>query len=240
MVKKQDNITDLVFFTNIYLIIKPLIKQTMKKQIFAMLCICLLVASFSVNAQTKPIPPDKPTNGFSFGLALEGALPFGALKEAPASYKYGGGGNIRFTQGIASGFDLTLTAGGMVFVPEDLNNKTIDTKLSVFIPVKLGGRIMLGNTFYLMGEAGVSFTKVWQAKTLTITGTTGTTTEGFVNGSTFVYAPSIGVRFGGLDFGLRYEGISDVNGGKVIVLQTGTAPTSTSGGFAGLRIGYDF
>lgn len=212
----------------------------MKKQIFAMLFAVVLLASISVKAQTEPAKSKGKANGFSFGIALDGALPMGALKEKPASYKYGGGGNIRFTQGIAPGFDATLTAGGMVFVPEDLNNKTIDTKVSVFIPIKLGGRVMLGDTFYLMGEAGVSLTKVYQAKTLTISGTTGTVEEGFVNGSTFVYAPSVGVRFGGFDLGLRYEGISDVNGGKVIVLQTGTAPSSKSGGFVGLRIGYDF
>lgn len=212
----------------------------MKHQIFVLLCTFILLASINVKAQTKPIPPDKPTNGFSFGIALEGALPLGALKEPPSSYKYGGGGNIRFTQGLASGLDLTLTAGGIAFVPEDLNNKTIDSKISIFIPIKLGARVMIGNTFYLMGEAGVSLTKVYQAKTLTINGTSGTVEEGFVNGSTFAYSPSMGVRFGGLDLGLKYEGISDINGGKVIVLQTGTAPKNKSGGFVGLRIGYDF
>jgi len=212
----------------------------MKKGILTLFFAGLLFAATSVHAQTEPAKPKGKANGFSFGIALEGALPMGALKEPPSSYKYGGGGSLRFTQGVAAGFDLTLSAGGIVFVPEDLNNKTIDTKVSVFIPIKLGGRIMLGDTFYVMGEAGMAITKVYQAKTLTINGSSGTTTEGFVNGSTFVYAPSVGVRFGGLDLGLRYEGISDVNGGKVIVLQTGVAPTSTSGGFLGLRIGYDF
>lgn len=211
-----------------------------KNQTFFLLCAFGLFASISVHAQTEPTKPKGKANGFSFGIGVDGALPMGALKEAPSNYTIGGGGNIRLTQGLAKDFDLTLTAGGIVFVPKDLNNKTIDTKVSVFIPIKLGARIMLGDTFYLMGEAGVALTKVYQAKTLTITGTTGTVKEGFVNGSTFVYAPSIGLRFGGLDLGLRYEGISDVNGGKVIVLQTGTAPTSTSGGFLGLRIGYDF
>ncbi len=212
----------------------------MKRQILASLCAIVLLASISVKAQTEPAKPKGMANGFSFGIALEGALPMGALKEAPANYKYGGGGNIRFAQGLTKGLDLTLTAGGMVFAPDDLNNKTIDTKVSVFIPIKLGGRVMLGETFYLMAEGGVTLTKVYQAKTLTVTGTTGTVKEGFVNGSTFAYASTIGARFGGFDLGLKYEGINDVNGGKVIVLQTGTAPTSTSGGFLGLRIGYDF
>lgn len=212
----------------------------MKKQIFALLFTALLFATASVKAQTEPAKPKGKVNGFSFGIGLDGAIPLGALKEAPSSYKIGGGGNLRFTQGLAQGFDLTLTAGGMAFVPEDLNNKTIDSKVSVFIPIKLGGRVMLGDNFYLMAEAGVAITKVYQAKTLTITGTTGTVEEGFVNGSTFVYAPSMGVRFGGFDLGLRYEGISDVYGGKVVVLQNGTAPSSKSGGFLGLRIGYDF
>ncbi len=205
-----------------------------------MLCTAMLIASTSVNAQTEPVKPKGKASGFSFGIALEGALPLGALKEAPSNYKYGGGGNIRLTQGIAQGFDATLTAGGMVFVPEDLLYKTIDTKASVFIPIKLGGRVMLGETFYVMAEAGVALTKVYQAKTLTITGTSGTTTEGFVNGSTFTYAPSVGVRFSGLDLSLKHEALGDVNGGKTIVLPTGKASASKSGGFLGLRIGYDF
>jgi hypothetical protein len=212
----------------------------MKKLLLTMACAMVLLTATNVKAQTESAKPKGKTKGFSFGIGLDGALPLGALKEAPSSYKIGGGGNLRFTQGLAPGFDLTLTAGGIAFVPEDLNNKTIDTKVSVFIPIKLGGRVMLGENFYLMAEAGVAFTKVYQAKTLTITGTSGTTTEGFVNGSTFVYAPSMGVRFGGFDLGLRYEGISDVYGGKVIVLPTGVAPSSKSGGFIGLRVGYDF
>ncbi|MCY1528734.1 hypothetical protein D9M68_638510 [compost metagenome] len=200
----------------------------------------LLAAASATMAQTEPSKSKGKANGFSFGIGLDGAIPMGALKEAPSSYKIGGGGNLRFTQGITENFDLTLTGGAIAFIPEDLNNKTIDTKISVFIPIKLGGRIMLGDTFYVMGEAGLTLTKVYQAKTLTITGTTGTTTEGFVNGSTFVYAPGIGVRFGGFDLGLRYEGISDINGGKTIVLPTGTPSSSKTGGFLGLRIGYDF
>ncbi len=209
----------------------------MKKQLLVVLCAMLFFATANVMAQTDPVKPKDKAKGFSFGLGLEGALPSGALKDA-SDYKYGGGLSLRFTQGIASNFDLTLTGGAIAFVPEDLTNKTLDTKASVFIPIKLGGRLMLGNTFYLMAEAGMTLTKVYQATSVNMTN--GDTTEGFVNGSTFTYAPGIGVRFGGLDLGLRYEGISDVNGGKAPAVSGGAVTAEKSGGFLGLRIGYDF
>jgi len=214
---------------------KPKQKQKMKKILLSMLCVACF-QTLHVQAQTK--------NGFRFGFGVEGALPMGALKEAPSSYKIGGGANLRFSQGIAPGFDLTLTGGAIAFIPEDLNNKTVDTKASLFIPVKLGGRLMLGKTFYLMAEAGMTLTKVYQPTAVSIGGGSSSPTvnvsEGFVNGSTFAYAPSIGMRFGGFDIGLRYEGISDVYGGKIVVLPTGTQPSSSSGGFTALRIGIDF
>ncbi len=201
----------------------------MKTKLFGILCAIILIGATTVNAQTKPIPPDRPPNGFHFGIGLEGALPMGDMKDL-YKYKVGAGATLRFSQGIAENFDLLLTSGAIGFIPEDLVNKTIDTKASIFIPVKLGARLMLGQTFYLMGEAGVTFTKVYGVTSVNMT--TGATTEGFVNGSSFSYAPSLGVRFGGLDFGLRYEGLSDMNGGN--------AATKSPVNFLGLRIGYDF
>lgn len=207
----------------------------MKKQLFTILCALVFLTFTKANAQNSPTK----VNGFSFGLGLEGALPSGALKDV-SDYKYGGGLTLRFTQGITHNFDLTLTGGAIGFIPEDMNNKTLDTKASLFIPVKLGGRVMLGHTFYVMGEAGMTFTKVYQATNVTVTGSSAAVTEGFVNGSTFTYAPGIGVRFGGLDLGIRYEALSDVTGGKSAAVTGGTVIKEKSGGFLGLRLGYDF
>ena len=212
----------------------------MKKLLLTTVGAIVLLAATNVKAQTETAKPKGKANGFSFGIGLEGALPMGALKDDAASYKYGGGITLRFSQGIAQNFDLLLTGGAIGFIPDDLDNKTLDTKAAVYIPVKLGARIMLGSTFYVMGEAGITFSKVYQATSVTVVGSSVSTTEGFVNGKTFCYAPTLGVRFGGLDLGLRYEGLSDIYGGKSPAVAGGTVATEKSGGFLGLRIGYDF
>ncbi|HTM98342.1 MAG TPA: hypothetical protein VL088_06350, partial [Pedobacter sp.] len=168
----------------------------MKSQIFAILSAILLISATITNAQTKPIPPDKPVTGFRFGIGLEGALPMGDMKDI-FNYKVGAGASLRFSKGIAENLDLLLTGSAIGFLPEDYANQTLDTKASIFIPVRLGARYMLGNNFYLMGEAGVTFTKIYGVTHVDMT--SGDTTEGFINGSTFGYAPSFGVRFGGLD-----------------------------------------
>jgi hypothetical protein len=207
----------------------------MKKQLFIILCLIgLTFPSFSqeeINKNSNQIA------GLKFGIGLEGALPSGALKDV-ANYKYGGGLSIRFSKGIAQNLDLVLTSGALGFVPEDLNNATIDTKASIFIPLKLGARLMLGNHFYVMADGGVMFTKIYQATSVNMNNATAT--DGFVNGSTFTFAPGLGLKFGAFNFGARYEMLSDINGGKTVVLPTQKISTEKKGSFIGLRIGFDF
>lgn len=207
-----------------------------RKITLALLAVALFIFT-SANAQT---PETKSKNRFLFGIGLNGALPMSALKDAPNNYKIGGGLDLRFTQELSKSFALTLTGGAIAFIPEDLDNLTIDSKASLFVPIKLGGRVMLGNTFYVMGEAGVVITKIYQYTGSTVNGSTTTVEDGFVNGSSFTYAPSIGVRFGKFDLGVRYEGISDVTGGKELVAAGQSALNDKKGGFAGLRIAFDF
>ncbi|SFH12943.1 outer membrane beta-barrel protein [Pedobacter insulae] len=215
----------------------------MKLQILSLLCGLVLIGAVTAKAQTRPIPPDKPVTGFRFGIGLEGALPMGDMKDL-YNYKVGGGLTLRFSKGIAENLDVLLTGGAIGLLPEDLASETYDTNPSILIPVKLGARFMLGNNFYLMGEAGMTFTKIYTITNIDMT--TGDVNEGFVNGSTFGYAPSIGVRFGKLDIGLRYETLSDINGGKglkfegVGSLNDGNGLSKAPASFLGLRIGFDF
>lgn len=176
----------------------------MKKTLFTLLAGAMLLAGTSLKAQD--------VSGFKFGIGLEGALPTNGL----AGYDFGGGATLRFSKGVAPSFDVTFTPGLMAFVPKDLSNPSIDTKAALFIPLKLGGRYMLSKNFYLMGEAGLTIIKTYLPKA---SGSSGSFTS--VNSNSFTYAPSIGARFGGLDIGVRYEGLDGA-------------------GFAGLRLGYDF
>ncbi len=188
----------------------------MKGHLKILVCIGLLFSSIQfVNAQETE--GKKKVNGFRFGLGLEAALPLGNLD----SYVAGGGLTARFTKGIAPGLDLTFIGGGIGLVPEDVNNANVDTKASIFIPVKAGLRIMAGKTFYLTGEAGITFTKVYGVTSVTVTQGGATINKGFVNDKVFTYAPGAGLRFGSFDLGARYEGYE-------------------GGGLAALRIGLDF
>jgi hypothetical protein len=181
----------------------------MKKLVLTLLAGAMLLANVNLKAQDSK----GGVNGFRFGIGLEGALPSGGLK----AYDAGAGLTLRFSQGVAENFDATLTSGGMAFFPKSFSGATANTKASIFIPIKLGGRYMFSENFYGMAEAGITI-----AKTYTVKSFSGTTpTYGFVSSSSFTYAPSIGARFGGFDIGVRYEGLD-------------------GGGFMGLRLGYDF
>ncbi|MDQ7948132.1 MAG: hypothetical protein REI78_05315 [Pedobacter sp.] len=175
----------------------------MKKLVFTLLAGALLLANINLRAQE--------VSGFRFGIGLEGALPVNGL----AGYDYGGGATLRFGKGVAENIDVTLTGGIMGFIPKDIS-PTIDTKAALFFPIKAGGRYMISKNFYAMAEAGVTVVKTFLPK---VTGTSGSFTS--VNSSSFTYAPGLGVRFGGLDIGARYEGLDGA-------------------GFFGVRLGYDF
>ncbi len=179
----------------------------MKKLVFTLLAGTMLLTTLAVKAQDAK----GAVNGFKFGIGLEGALPLSGLK---ASYDVGAGLTLRASQGVAENFDLTLTTGGIAFIPKDIANPNIDTKAAIWIPIKLGGRYMFSENFYGMAEAGVTIAKTYLPTT---TGSSFTS----VSSTNFTYAPSIGVKFGGFDLGLRYEGVD-------------------STGFLGLRLGFTF
>jgi hypothetical protein len=180
----------------------------MKKLFFVLLAGAMMLANTNLKAQDSK----GGVNGFKFGIGLEGALPMSGLK---SSYDYGAGLTLRASMGVAESFDVTLTSGAIAFFPKSITG--VNTKAAVWIPIKAGGRYMLSDNFYVMGEAGLTL-----AKTYTVTGVSGTTVNyGFVSSTHFTYAPSVGVKFGGFDVGVRYEGLDGA-------------------GFIGARLGFTF
>lgn len=181
----------------------------MKKLVFSLLAGALLLANINLKAQDSK---GAAVNGFKFGLGVEGALPLSGLK---TSYDAGAGLTLRGSIGVAENLDATLTSGFIAFFPK--GSLTTSSKAAIWIPIKAGGRYMISDNFYGMVEAGVTI-----AKTYAVTGFSGSSfTYGFVNSTEFTYAPGIGVKFGGFDLGVRYEGIN-------------------STGFVGARLGFTF
>lgn len=98
------------------------------------------------------------------------------------------GGDLRLQVDFAKNISGTLSAGYTNF-----SVKATDANLG-YIPVKAGIKIFPVERFYFSGEAGAAF---------------GTDDQG----TAFVFAPGIGVGTNtGLDFGLRYEGMTKSNG----------------------------
>jgi hypothetical protein len=158
---------------------------------------------------TKAQAQDSDYKKFSLGLGLEGALPTGGLKSL---YNVGAGATVRAAIGLDKASAVTLTTGVVAFIPKDLGSG-IDVKAQINIPIKAGYRYMLSDSFYGIGEAGVSIIKSYYNN--------GSSTLQSVSSSEFTYAPGIGVLLGGFDASLRYEGYS-------------------SAGFLGLRVGFTF
>lgn len=134
--------------------------------------------------------------GFKIGLAAEGALPLGNLKNA---YNFGAGATVRAEFGIAEGAAATLTSGVVAFIPKDLSSG-IDLKAQLNIPIKAGVKYTVAGPLYVIGEAGVSLIKTY------LPDANGNVYS--VNNTEFTYAPGIGVQLGGFDAGIRYEGYS--------------------------------
>lgn len=145
---------------------------------------------------------------FSLGLGFEAGLPVGSFSNA---YSVGVGGTLRAAIGLDKTSAITITSGVMAFIPKTING--VDLKAQINIPVKAGYKFMLNDHFYGIGEAGLTFAKVYA--------NVGNGTTVSANSTEFTYAPGIGVQFGGFDTSLRYEGYS-------------------GSGFLGLRVGFTF
>ena len=167
----------------------------------------ILVFSLSIQAQDKKEISGKK---FKIGLGLEAALPVGIMGDA---YSFGGGLTLRFLYKITPEFGATFTTGGIAFVPKDLKNLNDNSKATVNIPFKLGGRYKFTNKFYGIREAGVTQSIVYYKDV--------NDNLAHLSGNSFTYAPGVGVLLGGFDASLRYEGYKNA-------------------GFMGLRLGFFF
>ncbi len=150
----------------------------------------------------------KASKKFRIGLGVEGALPSTGLS---AMYNFGAGATTRFAYSLDDKMAITLTTGAIAFLPKSIA-KDADLKAQINIPIKAGFRYMITPKFYGIAETGVTIAKSYAS----VAGQTISAT-----GSTFTYAPGIGVLLGGFDASLRYEGY-------------------TGAGFLGLRLGFNF
>lgn len=178
----------------------------MKKQL-ALLTAVFLIFSLTIQAQDKKEISGKK---FKVGLGVEGALPVGVMGDA---YSVGAGLSLRFLYKITPQFGATFTTGGIAFIPKDLNNLNSDSKATLNIPVKLGGRYKFTDKFYGIMEAGVTHSLIYYEDA--------NGNLAHLTGNSFTYAPGIGVLLGGFDASLRYEGYENA-------------------GFIGLRLGFFF
>ena len=174
-----------------------------------LLILTVLFLFFSISMQAQDT---KPTIGkkFKVGLGLDAALPTGTLGKA---YSIGGGLSLRFLYKITPEFGVTFTTGFDAFVPKNLNNLNGNSKASLNIPFKLGGRYKFTDKFYGIMEVGTTHSITYYKGI--------NNSVAHVSGNSFTYAPGIGVLLGGFDVSLRYEGYG-------------------SAGFIGLRLGFFF
>lgn len=148
---------------------------------------------------------------FSFGFGLEAGLPTGDVKEA---YNFAGGLTLRLSYHAGPGF-ITLTSGGIAFIPESFEGE--DVKAGLLIPVKAGYKYIIQDRFFLMGEVGYgSFKQYYSDENNELAS---------VSNGGFAFAPSAGVQFNAFEIGLRYESVSMPEG---------------SLSFLGLRLGFNF
>lgn len=165
----------------------------MKKSIF------FLAAAFALHtaAKAQQIDEDKQ---FSFGFGLEGGVVTGDFKPA---HKVGTGLGARVSYLLGPGF-ATLSTGGILLFPRK-GDGTLDPHVGVWAPLKAGYKLIIADNFFVMGEAGYSILRYYYEDAY---GLAKTTQGGFV------YAPTVGVQFGVVEVGLRYQAAT-IKGSKL-------------------------
>ena len=178
----------------------------MKKQLLILTGLFILLSSM-VRAQEKN---EIKGNKFKVSLGLDAVLPTGNLSQA---YGFGGGLSLRFLYKITPEFGATLTTGFDAFPPKNLSNLNSNSKATLNIPFKLGGRYKFTDKFYGIMEVGSTHSIYYYKNN--------SNSLAHTSGNSFTYAPGIGLLLGGFDVGLRYEGYG-------------------SAGFLGLRMAFFF
>jgi hypothetical protein len=175
----------------------------------------VLLLSFStiLMAAALPAAAQSPGKFISFGFGLEAGLPANGARSV-FNYNYSGGLTLRFALHAGPGF-VTLTAGGIVYVPQTIDGQ--NTKVALQIPVKAGYKFIFARHFFVMGELGYSVFNYYYDK--------GDNTLAHTTTGGFTYAPGVGFQIGVLELGVRYE---------TIQLKPGNLS------FVGLRLGFNF
>lgn len=130
---------------------------------------------------------DGDSKALRLGIGFSAGLPTNDF------YSVALGGDLKLQQDFTTNISGTLSAGYTSFSLDGNNTGSVN-----FIPLKVGIKVFPVQRFYLGGEVGVGFG------------------VGDLNdGTSFVYAPGIGVGTNaGWDFGLRYEGFAR-DGGNI-------------------------
>ncbi len=158
----------------------------MKKLLLSLALVAGL--GLAVNAQDKKDPA---MGGAKIGVGADFAFPMGNFANGT---DFGVGGSLNFQTPIASQLNFVGEAGYLSF----MSKKNILGNTTSFgtIPLKAGLRYFLAENFYAQGQVGAAIS--------TATG----------GGTSFLYAPSVGVEFPvadkmAIDLGARYEGWSN-------------------------------
>jgi hypothetical protein len=176
----------------------------MKKYFGFALVAILLACSLQSNAQ-------KPGKLFSVGFGLEGGAP---VNNAATAYSFTAGMTLRFSLHAGPGF-ATLASGWNAFIPMNIAGNS--SNLAVQIPIKAGYKYIFAGRFFVMGEMGYSSFHYYYDN--------GDGTVSSASSGGFTYAPSVGVQFGVMEIGVRYE---------TIALKAGNIS------YVGFRLGFNF
>lgn len=159
------------------------------KKIFLFLVIYVALHTSAVKAQEF-----NENRRISVGFGMEGGVVTGDFKPA---HKIGAGLGGRISYELGSGF-ATLSSGTILLFPRK-NGISPDAHVGVWVPFKAGYKFIIGEDFFVMGEAGYSILRYYYQDTY---GSEHTTQGGFV------WAPTAGLHFGIVEIGLRYQSAS--------------------------------
>ena len=154
------------------------------KRIFTCLAAAWVLQASTAHAQSTE-------KDFSVGIGVETGIVTGDFKPL---HKIGAGITARFSYLVGPGF-ATLSSGGIVLFPRK-GDGSLDPKAGVWIPIKAGYKLIIRDNFFVMGEVGYSLLRYYFEDAY---GLSSTTQGGFV------YAPTVGVQFGVVELGLRYQ-----------------------------------
>ena len=110
------------------------------------------------------------------------------------AHKVGTGVGLRVSYLLGPGF-ATLSTGGIILFPRK-GDGSLDPHVGVWAPIKAGYKFIIADNFFVMGEAGYSLLRYYFEDGYGLAQTT--------HGG-FVYAPTVGVQFGIVEAGLRYQ-----------------------------------